>query len=246
MESVACGAERVRDRWRLHDVEFMREPIAYLHGIDSESGGSCGRGIEKGKSLIEENVMMRKTEMNRREAIKRAALALGFTLSASAIDGIALAVEGSGASGAASGKFFDEFQRGIVEAFIDCLLPRSDTPGGLDVGVLEFADIYFERYAKEEAVQKFPLDMVKLNRRAKDARDKDFVALTRDQQTELLVAMAKDDESRDIIQSLRSVALLGYFSSEEVGTKVMKFDPVPGHYDGCIPLSDTDGIAWTI
>jgi hypothetical protein len=30
-----------------------------------------------------------------------------------------------------------------------------------------------------------------------------------------------------------------------VGKEVLNYDPVPGHYDGCVPLSDI-GNAWTL
>ena len=45
--------------------------------------------------------------------------------------------------------------------------------------------------------------------------------------------------------SIREFALLGYFTSENIGTEVLNFDPIPGGYKPCIPVSEV-GNAWTI
>ena len=45
--------------------------------------------------------------------------------------------------------------------------------------------------------------------------------------------------------TIRELSLVGYFTSEKVGTEVLNFDPIPGEYLPCIPVSDI-GNAWTI
>ena len=37
----------------------------------------------------------------------------------------------------------------------------------------------------------------------------------------------------------------GFFTSKEIGTKVLIYDPIPGEYKGCIPLADVGG-TWTL
>jgi hypothetical protein len=44
---------------------------------------------------------------------------------------------------------------------------------------------------------------------------------------------------------VREFALLGFFTSERIGKEVLVFDPIPGGYKPCIPLSEV-GNAWTI
>jgi hypothetical protein len=39
--------------------------------------------------------------------------------------------------------------------------------------------------------------------------------------------------------------MLGFFTSEPGATQVLQYDPVPGAYKGCIPLSEAgNGKAW--
>ena len=45
--------------------------------------------------------------------------------------------------------------------------------------------------------------------------------------------------------TVREFALLGYFTSERIGKDILVFDPIPGGYKPCIPVSDV-GNAWTI
>lgn len=45
--------------------------------------------------------------------------------------------------------------------------------------------------------------------------------------------------------NIRNLSLLGYFTSEKVGREVLNFDPIPGRYEPCVPISEI-GNAWTI
>ncbi len=45
--------------------------------------------------------------------------------------------------------------------------------------------------------------------------------------------------------AVRNLALLGFFTSEKIGKEVLNFDPIPGGFQPCIPLSEV-GNAWTI
>ena len=44
---------------------------------------------------------------------------------------------------------------------------------------------------------------------------------------------------------VRKLSLFGFFTSEKIGKEVLSFDPIPGRYDPCIPVSEV-GNAWTI
>ena len=43
--------------------------------------------------------------------------------------------------------------------------------------------------------------------------------------------------------TLKELATVGYFTSEPGATKAVRYDPVPGDYRGCVPLSEI-GRAW--
>jgi len=43
----------------------------------------------------------------------------------------------------------------------------------------------------------------------------------------------------------KELTLLGYFTSTKIGTEVLNYDPIPGNYDGCIPLPE-NGRTWSL
>jgi len=46
-------------------------------------------------------------------------------------------------------------------------------------------------------------------------------------------------------RSIKSMAIWAYFSSEEIGKNVLAYDPIPGTYEPCIPVSEV-GNRWSL
>ena len=44
---------------------------------------------------------------------------------------------------------------------------------------------------------------------------------------------------------LRELATTGYFHSEQGATQVLRYDPIPGAFRGCVPLAEI-GRGWAI
>ena len=36
-----------------------------------------------------------------------------------------------------------------------------------------------------------------------------------------------------------------YFTSEPVGKNVLHYDPIPGQFAGCVPISEVGNVSWT-
>ena len=59
---------------------------------------------------------------------------------------------------------------------------------------------------------------------------------------------SKDHDTYLIYKFLLSVryhSLYGFYNSEKIGEEVLSYDPIPGTYKGCIPLSEV-GNAWSL
>jgi len=179
--------------------------------------------------------------ISRREAIRRAALAAGVMLSAewlSIVDGVRPAAQAARLSPA---------HASIAGAVADRILPRTDTPGALDVGVKEFIDLLYAEFMSpdEQKILTDGLDGVEAA--AKSAQGASFVSLPADSQDTILRGIAKAEEGREqgFFRLIRSATVLGYFSSEPVGRNVLNFDPVPGRYEGCVPIDQVGRRNWT-
>ena len=88
--------------------------------------------------------------MNRREAIQRTALALGYAISAPALAGV---LNGCKATPELSYKpvFFSEGQARTVAELSEIIIPKTTTPGAKDAGVPGFIDSMLkEVYLKDD------------------------------------------------------------------------------------------------
>ena len=193
--------------------------------------------------------------MNRRDALKQTALLTGYALSASTI---AAVMNGCKASGEPNWvpQLLSEDQGALVAQMAECIIPRTDTPGAKDVLVHEFIDLMLKDYVKEEERNLFLEGLAGVDAAAQEAHQKNFVDCTDEQQFDLLQAMhvasknptppAEGERSvPPFFKIFRQTVLAGYFSSEQVGTEVLSYDPIPGEYDGCYPL-DQVGNTWSL
>lgn len=78
--------------------------------------------------------------MDRRQAIQRAAMVLGYSISAPALMGV---LKGCKATPEIGYKpvFFNEDQAAIMAEVAEIIIPKTDTPGAKDTGVPAFMDL---------------------------------------------------------------------------------------------------------
>lgn len=177
--------------------------------------------------------------INRREAIKRTALMLGLAVSSSSITS-ALARVGSGVGTASSATYLSELEFATIDALAEVILPRSDTPGARDVGVAAFVDVTFGKYMDEEDVDLLRSSLDKFEQASIESAGSSFVKLSFEEQATFFGKYSKGSSGRQrkFVRKVRELTLVGYFTAEEVSKSVMKFDPIPGGYVGCIPWED--------
>jgi gluconate 2-dehydrogenase gamma chain len=184
--------------------------------------------------------------ITRREAIKRASLMLGAAISPSLLNGVLHAQPSAGRRGAKPA-FLDAKQFALAGAIAERILPRTDTPGAADVGVPAFIDLMYGRYMTDEEKRVFEQGLAAIDSVSASQHRHAFVELPAAQQDDVLrtIAEASQAKEKTFFHLIREVTLLGYFTSEPVGKNVLHYDPIPGRFDGCIPLSEVGNKAWT-
>ena len=180
------------------------------------------------------------TAINRREAIRRAAILAGVALSPALVTFVA------GAQTAATKTHFTSAQAAIAGAAAERILPRTDTPGAADVGVPAFLDRFYGEFMTDDERRLFVAGLDAIEAAAKAAHSGPFAGLTSAQQDAVLraVATAQQDQNPSSFGLIRSTTILGYFSSEQAAKSVLNYDPVPGRFDACIPLDQVRGRDW--
>jgi len=157
--------------------------------------------------------------------------------------------------------FLNEDQALFISAFVDTILPATDTPGALDVNVDVFIDLFFEKSYDEEAQQQVRNELDQLNAKAEQNYGASFTDLNSEDRKQSLLDQEQDggkfrksvwgtavgdqEKPPGFYKSLKSLTLWAYFNSEKVGEEILVYDPIPGVYKGCIPLSDV-GNSWSL
>ncbi len=124
----------------------------------------------------------------------------------------------------------------MVATIAEHILPETDTPGARAVGVHRFIDaMVAESYTAEER-QRFLDGLAGLDSRA-------FLACTASDQLAMLGEL--DRASDPFFRSLKDLTLVGYYTSEVGATRELQYVPLPGRYDGCVPLARI-GRTWAV
>lgn len=187
--------------------------------------------------------------MNRREALKQAALLTGIAVSGSVATAI---LQGCQAEHIPdyTPVFFTPEQMKEITAMAETILPHSaDSPGAIDVGVPAFIDQMANEALNPEQQAQAKEGIAQLIQACQDKNGKLFSALSAAEQLTYLKevdANAKQAKGQSYYLEMKQLVILGYYTSESVGTEVLAYDPIPGAYHGCIDLSETGGKVWSL
>jgi gluconate 2-dehydrogenase gamma chain len=193
------------------------------------------------------------TLIDRREALRKAAMLMGAAVSASTVAAFLHSCK-SAPELNYKPVFFNEDQALLVSQAADIILPKTDTPGAKDVGVPNFIDTLLKDCYKEEDQKKFLDGLAEFDQNAIKVFGNRFIEGSPEERQDYLkkvhdeaVAAAKADKaaSRPFILKLKELTVLGYFVSEPGATQVLQYVAVPGSYKGCIPLKEAgNGKTW--
>jgi hypothetical protein len=137
-------------------------------------------------------------------------------------------------------------QLDVAGSIIDRILPRTDTPGALEVGVLSFVDLMYGEYMTSPERQRFTFGLDGIDAASLAAYQRGFGRLENRRQDIVLqaVADATNDDEDSFFRQIKELTIVGYFTSEPVATGILRHDPVPGPYQGCVPLSEVGKATW--
>lgn len=182
--------------------------------------------------------------MNRREAIKKTGFALGFAATSPLLMHLIQSCESKKPLGWKP-QFFDEKQALLVAALANQILPKTDTPGALDVGVDVFVDKMVAEVYSEKEQKQFLKGLEEIAKNSESTNGKIFTDLDNQAQYDFLYGIENEfkqlsfdssPKEKPFFLMLKELVLLGYFTSEEIMTKHLDYQPVPGQLLGCEPM----------
>lgn len=185
--------------------------------------------------------------MDRREAIKRTATIMGGVIFAPSILGV---LNGCTATGDEwRPVLFNRTQAELTRSLSDTIIPETDTAGANEVGVPGFIEKMVNEVYTIEQRDTFIAGLNHFMEECKNATGKSFINLSDDEKLQYAMEMNRAAISNEITEhpqfflQFKELTMVGYFTSEVGATQVLRYDPVPGFYNGCMPFEEV-GRTW--
>lgn len=138
----------------------------------------------------------------------------------------------------------------FLDEVAEIIIPKTDSPGAKDAGVGEFMTVYVSDCYDSGQQDEFRSSMEMLKTYAQDVYGADFMALEPDQRLVLIEDVAslarnqsaQEDAEPHWFTPIHQLVLFGFFTSQPGATEVLRYEPVPGEYDG--DMDYDGGPAW--
>jgi Gluconate 2-dehydrogenase subunit 3 len=181
--------------------------------------------------------------INRREALKYVTSVLGGTFIGAELF----------LSGCTSNNNRPEFLSQEDVQFLDevgeTILPESNrSPGAKAAHIGSFMKTMVMDCYSEEEQKIFKSGIEEIRRTAFEKYGKEFMKVSSRDRFDLLLEFDRivkqgNNEMPHFFEMMRQLTVLGYFTSEVGVTQAMRYDPVPGSYNGCAEYKKGDK-AW--
>jgi len=201
--------------------------------------------------------------MNRRNALKGLGLSLGYVVTTPTVLALLQSCKNDAKNlNIWAPKFFSESEGIVMKIITDLILPKTNNlPGALDLGIPEFLDLYIDNVYTEKEKQETKEGLKTLitelnftiNNPASNLSTEAFntfltkyLKITKEEEKVL-----RENKNNNVIlntlHEIRYLTIWAYKTTEEIGEKVLAYDPIPGEQKGCISLKEaTGGKAWSL
>jgi len=165
-----------------------------------------------------------------------------------------------------TGTAFSNDDLAFLDEIAETILPATKTPGAKAAKVGSFMTVIVNDCYEEEDQQAFHEGIDKLNEACEKMHRDEFMKATLQQRHQLLVALDKEakeyqekkgdhekkerEKNKDFkglpnhyFTMMKQLTLWGYFTSEIGRREALRYNPVPGRYEGCVPYHKGDR-AW--
>ncbi|MGI9531558.1 gluconate 2-dehydrogenase subunit 3 family protein [Lutimonas sp.] len=179
--------------------------------------------------------------MERRELIKLVTMATGAALAVPLSSSLLTACSEAKKVEASnySLTYFSESDFASLQNMLDIIIPKSDSPSAVDVGVDQIIDnmvgVVYSPDQQNEFTEKFTALM---SHTVKPSLESFKTLMASDEE--------KDALAKAGLLDVKQQAVAYYLSTEEIGKNYLNYLPVPGEYEPCISVESVGGKAWTL
>ena len=142
-------------------------------------------------------------------------------------------------------------EEATVTAMADMIIPRTDTPGASDAGVVGFIDLILSEWYDAAERTHFLDGVAGVDSRTQNLFGKSFVDCSPEQRSEVLIDLGAKmlqeapprgrrssfelltPVERNFYSDFRRLTLTAYYTSEAGATKELHYEVIPDQYQGC-------------
>lgn len=189
--------------------------------------------------------------MDRREALQTVVMIMGGTI----VGAEAMLSVGCGpVEPEYHGLLTENNYESWVEEVAETILPKTDlTPGAKDAEVGRFMNIMVTECYDEVEQQAFLEGIGALNELSRQGYGKTFDRIKAEERHDLLLSLEDEaavfnagrpeDTPPHYYSMMKQLSLIGFLTSEVGMTQAMRYEPIPGRFDPCVPYKDGEK-AW--
>ena len=170
--------------------------------------------------------------MNRRDLLKKGVYGLaGVTLSSTLIS----TLQNCSSIEKYIPLYFSNDEFSLLSNIVDFLVPRTETPGAVDMKVPQFIDIIIsETYnseSKNNFSNKFKLLIEDFKSNNIDLSDYNSIKSK-------FVNDFNNKTHQEVYNQIRDLTVWGFKTSKEIALNVLNYNPIPGYQLGCINIKE--------
>lgn len=198
--------------------------------------------------------------MNRRDVLKHMGFATGYLLATPTI--ISLLQSCTSDIKTWIPEFLSPEQGIVLTNLVDVILPKTELPSATELNVPQFIDKYINEVLEDEQQTQVKNGFTTIVSLLKQDGVDSVDALTEDNYKSLLdknmLIKGEIDEEREaspeslemtkseFLNSIKDMTIMAYVTTEEIGERVLKYDPMPAAYY-CGDLQElTGGKSWSL
>ena len=168
--------------------------------------------------------------MNRRDLLKKGVYGLaGVSLSSTLIS----TLQSCSSIEKYSPLYFSKTEFSLLSNIVDFLIPKTETPGGLEMKVPQFIDIIISETYNEESKNNFSN---KLKVLIEDFKSNNIDLSDYKSMKSKFVNDFNNKTHQEIYNQIRDLTVWGFKTSKEIALNVLNYNPIPGYQLGCVDI----------
>ena len=168
--------------------------------------------------------------MNRRDLLKKGVYGLaGVTLSSALISSL----QSCTSIEKYSPLYFSKTEFSLLSNIVDFLIPKTETPGGLEMKVPQFIDIIISETYNEESKNNFSN---KLKVLIEDFKSNNIDLSDYKSMKSKFINDFNNQTHQEIYNQIRDLTVWGFKTSKEIALNVLNYNPIPGYQLGCVDI----------